>query len=66
MFKKRLCKNCIHFKSSMDMFQHTMGICKEITQTSAPYMADFIQTYTKENEWLNVWWNFGCIRFKNK
>lgn len=62
--KPKLCRDCKHFKSDFSMFNHTQGLCKESTITSAPFKADFIST--KDNEPIKVWWNFGCIRFSKK
>jgi hypothetical protein len=60
--KPKLCRDCKHFNTSFEMYNHTRGTCKEATVTSAPFTADFISS-----DWpIKVWWNFGCIRFKKK
>ena len=60
--KKKLCRNCKHFKSSFEMYNHTQGLCHESTSTSAPFAADFISSDVP----IKTWWNFGCVRFEEK
>lgn len=62
--KTKTCKNCKHFKSDFEMYNHTQGFCKQATVTSAPFKADFISS--KDSEPIKVWWNFGCIRFEKR